>query len=313
MIDYRGILRNIVYGLAVGDAVGVPYEFKPRVVMRNSPCVDMVGYGTHLQPKGTWSDDMSLTLCLTTGLNFKLRLMNIKGIVNNMLNWFDYGEFTPFYETFDYGGATERAIMRLKSGLSFFECGGADESDNGNGSLMRIAPLSLYVIEEQNIHLRYNIVRNISSLTHRHEISILGCFIYVELLYNIIKDKVKGVTGDKEEYVLYTVQELIDNGYDHTAYNRVLSGDIVKITDEEEIRSTGYVVDTLEAALYSFLTTNNYEDCILRAVNLGDDTDTVASVAGGLAGLYYDGVPEKWLNELVSRDMIDSVIRASTV
>ncbi|NDV67034.1 ADP-ribosylglycohydrolase family protein [Bacteroides sp. 224] len=305
------LIHSALFGLAIGDAIGVPVEFKDRRFLKENPVTDMTGYGTHNQPVGTWSDDSSLTFCLAEALT---EGYSLKQIANNFINWYEQGYWTPHGIVFDVGIATSQAIHRLKMGLNPIIAGGADEFDNGNGSLMRILPL-LFHIKDMSIEERFQYVNNVSSLTHRHIRAILGCFIYIEFALQLLKGK------DKFEAFLRTkdiINDFLNNNpicsdNEINKYHRILVNPIgnygikpIYEYPEDEIALSGYIVHSLEAALWCIFKEDTLEKTILRAVNLGNDTDTTAAIAGGLAGLLYgfDAIPQKWINQLVRKDDI---------
>jgi len=272
-----------ILGLAVADAVGVPVEFQSRESLRLNPVTDMKGYGTYNQPPGTWSDDTSLTLCLLDSLANKG--IDYADIMKRFLSWLDEGEYTPYGEVFDVGIATRKALQRFRNGNAPLECGGTSEQDNGNGSLMRILPLAFYLHTfggNLTLDEAFDVIHNVSSLTHAHKRSQIACGIYLIvadclLVESDLKkavdsnlEKASACYGNKKEYT-----------EDFKHYKRLFDMDFAKLP-EKKIKSSGYVVDTLEASLWCLLNADNYRDCVLRAVNLGEDTDTVAAVAGGL-------------------------------
>ena len=326
-----------ILGLAVADAMGVPVEFQSRESLRRNPVTDMRGYGTHNQPPGTWSDDTSLTLCLLEslakkGFNARWERDNnfpepdYTDIMQKFLSWEGKGKYTAHGKIFDIGNATRKALQRFKEGTDPLECGGTSENDNGNGSLMRILPLAFYlytlvmnmgrdVPTNRAASVLFNFIHNVSSLTHANKRSQIACGIYGLIGHFILlyasddKTSLKRAINDG-------LKMAKDGWYDENKrfvkelkhYNRIFDTDFSKLP-ESEIKSSGYVVDTLEAALWCLLNTDNYKDCVLKAVNLGDDTDTVAAVAGGLAGMYYgvESIPNEWLNQLARRDYIEEL------
>ena len=167
-------IESVLLGVAIGDALGVPVEFQPRGSFH---VADMQGYGTHNQPPGTWSDDTSLALCLADSL---LRGFDTAGIARNFVRWHDEGAFTAHGNVFDIGISTAKAIRRLKAGVAPEQAGCAGVNENGNGSLMRIAPLVFYVANRPQEE-RFETVRKASSITHAHEWSVAACFIYYTL------------------------------------------------------------------------------------------------------------------------------------
>lgn len=286
---------NGIMGLVVGDALGVPVEFKKRDTYK---VTDMIGYGTYNQPPGTWSDDSSLTLATLDSM-VKLGKIDPADIMQNFFYWLDDGMFTPYGKVFDVGGGTRRAICRYANGKDASKCGGKARMDNGNGALMRILPVAMLpdYLEKQNELL------SVAHLTHAHFISDFACVVYMSIVENLMN----GI--QKKEAVLYGVQrfqEQIENISMLIDYNRLPN---IQQLERGEIRSSGYVVDTLEAALWCVYHTDSYRECVLMAVNLGGDTDTIAAVAGGLAGIIYgcggeSGIPDEWIAQIARKDWI---------
>lgn len=308
------IWKSGIYGLVVGDAMGVPVEFTSGEDRRLDPVTDMIGYGTYNQPEGTWSDDSSMALATLISIRDKGEI-DYKDIMERFHDWCMYGAYTPFDEVFDIGIATSRAIMKYSNGAKPLESGGKTEWDNGNGSLMRILPVCLYIVEQQKYKKlsdgeAIDIIHNCSALTHAHLRSKIACGIYYFLVKAVL---------NKDGELIERLQQGVDNAFKYYGesteseldnYNRLISLSEFKDTPENQIKSTGYVVYTLEAAIWCLVNSSSYEEVILKAVNLGDDTDTVAAITGGLAGLYYgyDNIPDKWKVKLQKRDWIDSLL-----
>ena len=280
-----GKIYDAIMGLVVGDALGVPVEFKARDTFHVD---DMIGYGTYNQPPGTWSDDSSLTLATMESV-IRNGGIDPADMMKNFSMWLNNGVFTPYGEVFDVGGTTEAAIRRFQNGVEPLKCGLNHYKHNGNGSLMRILPLALFPSSVNDIN-------NVSSLTHAHEISRRACRLYVGTAEQLLKGaslwEVVGCSG-------IWVKE----------FDRIPK--IYKL-NRDEIKSTGYVVDTLEAALWCVYHTRSYRDCVLEAVNLGGDTDTIAAVAGGLAGIIYgcggeSGIPDEWIAQIARKDWISDL------
>lgn len=300
-------LQGGIFGVATGDALGVPYEFLSRKHMEQFPATDMIGYGTHKQPLGTWSDDSSLTFCLMEGL---LSGYNTKVIAQKFVAWCDRAYWTPHGSVFDIGITTRQAIYRLEQGHTPEICGGMGEYDNGNGSLMRILPLIYFLKDEEDIEERYQIIKEVSSMTHGHFRSVLACFIYIEFGMLLLSgtEKFQAYTKVKETVNAFVKTQNF-NKKEVGFYYQVLQEDISK-RDPERISGSGYVLNSLEASLWCFLTTDSYEACVLKAVNLGEDTDTTAAIAGGLAGIYYgfDAIPKTWKFQLARYREIHNLI-----
>ena len=169
MDNQRDFYKDVLFGVAVGDALGVPVEFRSRESIAQKPVTDMIGFGTHDQPPGTWSDDSSLTFCLADVLADKYDLQNI---ANSFVNWLYDELWTARGEVFDVGIATRAAIERVLRKTRPDLAGGFDESSNGNGSLMRILPL-LFYIKDKPVDERFTITKAVSSITHGHVRSAL--------------------------------------------------------------------------------------------------------------------------------------------
>lgn len=287
-----------LFGFCVGDALGVPVEFSTREERKKDPIKEMRAYGTYHQPFGTWSDDTSLTICLIDAIN---RGYSIKGVAENFADFYKKGCFTPYGEVFDIGNSTRGSIIKICAGKNPIECGGRTETDNGNGSLMRILPIAFYgkKFSEQEL---IKLTEEVSSLTHAHKRSKLACIFYVELAIQIILGYEKEEALDRtiafiENNCAYIYSDELSN------FGRILSKEIVNVA-EDEIKSTGYVIDTLEAVLWVFFHTDGYRDTILKAINLGGDTDTIAAIVGGIAGIYYglNDIPKEWLQSIAKKE-----------
>lgn len=310
----RNYILDALLGVAVGDALGVPVEFIPRKGLINEPVINMREFGTHRQPKGTWSDDSALTFCLAEML---CNGYNLNDLGKRFVDWKQHAYWTAHDNVFDIGIATSAAIYALSKGISPVLAGGNDDYSNGNGSLMRILPL-LFYIKHKRVEERFIIIQEVSSLTHRHIRSVISCFIYLEIALAILE-------GD-DKWIAYRRMQLSVNQYLHDnpicsqkeidVFHRLLSkptsdDDIKPIYefDEHEIYSSGYVLHTLEASIWCLLKTDNYKDAVIKAVNLGNDTDTTAAVTGGLAGLLYskESIPSEWLEVLARKNDIESL------
>ncbi len=317
MMDFNKCKAGIL-GLIVGDALGVPVEFKSRANRKKYPVTDMMGYGTHNQPAGTWSDDSSMVIATMEWLGeIQDNQPDYALLMDKFSNWLMYGDYTPYGVVFDCGISTSRAILNYGKGMKPLECGGKSERENGNGSLMRIMPAALYRAQglARDGMEGKEFIYDLSALTHAHLRSKIGCLIYskliADLLYNSEKDKMEIIENSISICKRY-FDSLEDKKVrtEKEKYDRLWNVPAFVGLKEDEIKSSGYVVDTLEAAIWCFLNTDNYKDCVLKAVNLGDDTDTVGAVAGGLAGVYYgmESIPKKWIKLLPKKDWIVELI-----
>lgn len=293
----KNIIKSGLLGVAIGDALGVPVEFKTRDNLKQNPVTDMLEFMCWNQPRGTFSDDSSLAFCTAESL---CRGFDIEDMAQTFVKWMVEGYWGAHYKVFDIGGTTKHSLLRVVKGESAEFSGNFFDEDNGNGSLMRILPLVFYLQKEKDIEIIYRKVKAVSSITHAHFRSVFACFIYVLYCLEILKDKDKFEAYKDMKVVLSKFLE--DKKYNPAEiqlFDRILKYDMLYV--ESEIQSSGYVLHSLEASFWCFLNADSYEETVLRAVNLGGDTDTTAAIAGGLAGIYYglDNIPEKWIEHLV--------------
>lgn len=288
-------VKDGICGFVVGDALGVPVEFYSRKELEKNPVVDMEGYGTYNQPKGTWSDDSSMTIATMYSILNK-KCIDYADIMDEFCKWAFEGKHTPHGERFDIGNTTSRGLDRYRKGEEPLKSGGTSTHDNGNGSLMRILPLA-YIP-----NIDYETIENISALTHGHDRSKIACVLYVEIAKSMLKND---LTIDEH---INNACEKIKNYYEDNEeleeFNRIFNNDF-----SEGIRSGGYVIDTIETVVYCLKNTDNYKDAVLMAVNFGIDTDTNAAICGGLAGIYYgfDEIPVDWIESIYKLDEILSL------
>lgn len=303
--------KSGIMGVVIGDALGCPVQFESREEVSKHPVTGMRGFGTFNLPAGSWTDDSSLTLALLESIR-RTGTIDYTDIMDNFVKWLDDSAFTPYGYSYDIGGATMSAICKYKRNHDPFKCGGTYEKDNGNGSLMRIMPAVLYCCDHAlPAEEAIDIIHRVGSLTHAHIRSNIACELYCFMASAILNE---------EDSLMSRLQAGLDRGFafyeahlaDHENleyYDRLHNLDSFGDLPEDSIRSTGYVVDTLEAAVWSLVNTDSFADALLKAVNLGCDTDTVGAVCGGLAGLYYgyDAIPVDWLAALQQRDWIESL------
>ncbi len=301
-MNKRNYIKDGLLGLSVGDALGVPVEFHPRFELDSQPVKGMRAFGTWKQPAGTWSDDTSLCLCLAQSLCSGYDLVDIGA---QFMAWKNSGLWSPHGTVFDIGNTTKTALERLEHSPSEpLKAGLRREEDNRNGSLMRILPIVFY-LRGMDSAQRWRIISEVSSITHAHMRSILACVIYCEIALGLMEGlsprlayegmKAKVLEGFKDEPEL-------------ASFQWILTHDIGKL-NRDEIRSTCNVVDSLESCLWCFLGSENFSEACLKAVNLGDDTDTVACLTGGLAGLAWgeEAIPREWLSVLARRADIEEL------
>lgn len=297
-------IKAIIFGHAVGDAVGGPAQFEERAMRDRFPVTDMMPFGDPRFPKGSWSDDTSMSLCAMDAL--KEHGLDFRAVMENFKKWLFGNEFTPTGVTFDVGRACFRSIEEFsRNAMTAEGHGRCGEQENGNGSLMRIYPFSLYLgCSDFPLDGKISCIHRASALTHAHPRSCIGCGIYSFVLWELLEDPAK--RGIKEG--LKKAQQYYRGEPELKHYHRLFDEEFASLP-RDEIKSSGYVVDTLEAAVWCVLTTANYRDCILKAVNLGLDTDSVGAVAGSLAGLLYgfDGIPEDWRDSLLKKEYLEEL------
>ena len=291
---------DALFGVAVGDAVGVPFEFSSREKMKSNPAKGMIGYGTYNQPEGTWSDDSSLTFCLAESL---LKGYNLKDISMNFIKWKNEAFWSARGDVFDIGLTTSKAITRLNkiiadddlSELEMQKYQG-DDQENGNGSLMRIIPL-LFFIKGKPIKEQFDIIWEVSALTHRHIRAAMSCMIYLKIAEKLLEGKEKEIAYEEMRIDIQSFWNEMDFAErEREHFIRIIQNDI-RETKVDNLKSGGYVIEVLESSIWFFLNCHSYEETILSIINIGHDTDTSAAIAGGLAGIYYglNGIPEYWL------------------
>ena len=295
-------VENGIIGFVVGDTMGVPVEFNSREKLLLNPVTEMLEYGTHNMPKGCWSDDTSMTLATMDSI-IKCKEINTNDMADRFIKWYRNGEYTATGIMFDIGTTTQQALVKYQRGINIAsKCGGEREYDNGNGSLMRMLPIAYYCylksLEDTEI---LKIVKEVSSITHRHPISILGCYIYVRLAIELLKGK----------ELLQAYQEIKKLDYSYFTedtiykYERILNNDI-GLYNINEVSSNGYIISTLEAVIWTLINSKSFNETIIKAINLGEDTDTVGACVGGLAGIYYgiENIKQKWKDNILRYNYI---------
>ena len=329
----KNVWLDGMMGLIIGDALGVPVQFLYREEIEcrpQGPVAGMEGYGTYNMPKGTWSDDGSMALATLHSISVKSGI-DLEDIMRKFVNWELKGHYTQYGEAFDQGNTCTQAIYNYIDEADVLKCGCTGERSNGNGSLMRILPACIHLGLQNAGDDKENamLIHKVSGLTHNHLRSKIACGIYYYIVKEILKWKEQGMKNSEamksdDERGGDILMNLLQNGIDKALkmygtdkdnlnelayYRRIFYMDKLKELSSRKIESGGYVVHTLEAALWCLITTNSYEECLLKAVNLGDDTDTVAAVAGGLAGLFYgvDGIPKDWIECVKGREMVEEL------
>lgn len=315
MLMDKNIWLSGIMGVVVGDALGTPVQFFSREEVKEKNVTGMIGYGTFNLPEGSWTDDSSLTLATLSSIKAHGKI-DSKDIAERFAWWYEDGKYTPYGYPYDIGNTCDEAISRYRDEREHLTCGCNDEYSNGNGSLMRIMPACLSVFEQEKTgeiseKEALDLVHEVSALTHAHLRSKMTCGFYYFMVKAILEeDKTlqeclqKGV-DDAVRFYHEKMENLVQLAY----FGRLFHLEELAGTPEANIKSSGYVIDSIEAAVWCLVTTGNYADATLKAVNLGKDTDTIAAIAGGLAGLYYgyESIPEEWKKVIVKRDWIEEL------
>lgn len=276
--------RGCLLGLAVGDAVGTTLEFRPRGTFE--PITDMVGGGPFRLLPGQWTDDTSMALCLADSL-IEDEEFSLQGQADRYVRWWRTGYNSATTTCFDIGNATAAALRRyLNTGDP--QAGDPSPNQAGNGCLMRLAPVPIRFSNEPLQAVKMSELQ--ATTTHGADECLIACRLFGELL-------VRALNGATKEEILNVPPE-------HTTsmpatLSAIVVGRSYAKKPRNAIRGSGYVVESLEAALWAFFTTQNFRDCILAAANLGDDADTTAAIAGQLAGAHYGlvGIPPEWVEK----------------
>ena len=284
-------------GLAVGDAVGTTLEFKARGSF--DPISDMVGGGPFQLNAGEWTDDTSMALCLAHSLVFK-KGFDAKDQMDRYCNWYQNGYMSSTGECFDIGITVSDALRTyLETGNPF--SGSSEEYASGNGSLMRLAPIPMFFSELEEC---IKFAGESSRTTHGSAECIDSCKLFASLLFHAYKSANKAEIFTRNTYEPYTQKVL-----------NLSNGQFLEKT-YEELTGSGYVIESLEAALWCFMKSGSFEECILLAANLGNDADTTAAIAGQIAGALYglENIPSKWVEKLfMKNEIIDIALKLSKV
>lgn len=281
--------QGALLGLAIGDALGTTLEFSARD--SRPPVTDLVGGGPFALPAGAWTDDTSMALCLAESLNHR-KCFEAVDCMNRFVNWWRHGYMSATGECFDIGVATEQALARYeRSGDPY--AGSTDPISAGNGSLMRLA--TAVIAARQDWERAISDAGEQSRLTHGAAEAVSACRHFALLLH-------EAMTGASKDEVL--APRILPE--EVPARIRRLAATDWRQVERTAISSSGYVVDTLKAALWAVSTTTSFEESVILAVNLGGDADTVGAVTGQHAGAIHgrSAIPQAWQDKLVWGDWI---------
>ncbi len=291
---YHGCLL----GLATGDAIGTTVEFSPPGTF--PPITGMTGGGPFNLKPGEWTDDTSMALCLAESL-ISQEGFDPEDQMTRYLHWLHDGHLSSTGECFDIGNTTLQALQSFeRSGDPY--SGSQDIWQAGNGSIMRLGPIPLFFASSPELGLIR--AADSSRTTHGAITAIDACRYLTAIIIGAVNGATKGA-------LLKSFYSPVENYWTtHPLCEEVdaIAAGSFKEKQPPEIRGSGYVIESLEAALWAFYHSNNFKDGCLLAVNLGDDADTTAAVYGQIAGAYYgkQNIPEEWLEQLSMRPIIES-------
>ncbi|PTY02345.1 hypothetical protein DB346_09555 [Verrucomicrobia bacterium LW23] len=274
-----------LWGSVIGDALGVPVEFQSRARLDADPVTDMRSFGSHNQPPGTWSDDTSMMLGIIDSL-LERDVFDTEDIAKRFIRWYRDGEYTPHGRVFDIGGTTAQALTRYEQHrVPAEQAGMTGEHSNGNGALMRTLPLALAYSHLPAAEMAERVER-VASITHGHAVSRMSCVHYCLVARRVM-------SGQPLEGSLHAANlefaELYRGRPEELylpRFHRLLDASILT-QPRSEIQSSGYTIHTLEAAIWCTHRAATFEEAVLAAVNLGEDTDTTGMVTGGLAAMIH--------------------------
>lgn len=273
-MDVRNKLKGSFIGLFVGDAVGTTLEFKE---LGNQPRItDMVGGGVFRLQPGEWTDDGSMALCLAKSI-INMQGIDKTDIIRLFARWYLYGENSSNGRCFDIGGTCNRYINNFINTKGVYKDAEDHVWEAGNGSIMRLSPAVIPWCKDPTKAIQAAMDQSIT--THGNS-EVLGyCRKLAEVLIGCYEGKYPEVNQK------------------------------VKDTAEDDLATSGYVVDTYDSAMWAFWNTDNFRDCILASANLCGDADTIAAVAGQVAGAWYgfSSIPDEWVQKLAHRDELMTV------
>jgi ADP-ribosyl-[dinitrogen reductase] hydrolase len=287
---YECRVRGCFYGCLVGDALGAPVEFNERGTFPEvREMLPNKNFGRGLIPAGAFTDDGSMMMALAAAIVAAGGKQDPLTVLTHYKEWLFNGYLSSIDVCFDIGNTCRSAIFDFVRNDTL-EANTSDKWQAGNGSLMRIAAVP--IVWSKDPDEAWNQGEISSKTTHTNDEAVWACGIFSALVAHALNGKTK--------------DELFEFLKMHT--NEKITGDLIFKT-REQIKSSGYVIDTLEATLWAFFTTDSFEDGLIKIVNLGDDADTVGAVFGTLAGAFYgvEAIPERWLSALQKRSMVDGV------
>ena len=285
--------RGCLYGAAIGDALGAPVEFK--MPGEFAPVSEFRSGGPFNLNAGEWTDDTSMALALADSIG---NGWNLNDQADKYLDWYQKGKYSVRDFCFDIGGTTSYSLRRYDETRDAYNCADKTAENSGNGSIMRLAPIPIKYHNLSREELRIK-ARESSLVTHASEQCLSAC----EFLATTVAALINGAT--KEEALNLTFVNL------HPCVQQwIVEEKRYSKLNPPEIKGAGWVIQSLEAALWAFARAKDFEEAVLGAVNLGDDSDSTGAVCGQLAGAYWgeSGIPQRWKDKLARKDLIEKAL-----
>ena len=295
-----------LYGLLIGDALGVPYEFHMDRELPSYEEIEMIppeGFArAHMGVEaGTWSDDGAQALCLLDSL-LTCNVFSLEDFSERLFSWYEKGMWAIGNIVFDVGLQTSEALSAYGAGTPPEKCGFLRPEGKGNGALMRVLPLALWHRGTDR-----DLVQDAHAqclITHGHPCNQVCCALYCLVARNLLKGT------DYPEAMERAIGTIRNIYKEMPGYERELEWS-VRPDEPWEGRGSGYVVDSLRSAFMIMERADSYEDAVKRAIMLGDDTDTTACITGGLAGILYgfDNIPKRWYHTLRGKKEVEDLLK----
>ena len=305
-VIFMSIVKDGVMGFALGNAMGIPVNGESRDSLLSSPITNMTKSKTYDTKEGTWGFDTSQLLIMMDSI-VNMKEVSYNDIAECLLECTLSGEYTALDTLFDIDTTVEKAIQNYSVSKDVTSSGIDDIKDNGNGALPRMIVVAMYAFYN---HLRdrdvFNLVKGVTSITHKSDVCVLGSFIFVKYILFILNGKDKYASYNMIKY--YGYEDFFDEDTVEY-YNRLLKTNINNL-NVDDLKSEKYVVYTLETVLWVVLNCSSAAEAIVGGVNLGGETGSIAALCGGLCSIIYgiSDVPSKWCDDLVKAEYIDKLI-----
>lgn len=294
-------VKEGIIGSAIGDALGISSKGKDRLYLLDNPVLKMSGDIKRGIPKGAWGDSTSILVATMNAINKKG--INYNYIAENCVSWFTSSKFCSVSESFGIDDVTLNSLLRFTNRkIAANICGSDSFESNTNSSLKMMLPVAFYVNAKKcKEEETYEIIKNVTQIICSHEISICANYIYVYYILFLLNGNNKYAAIKKLRQVDYSMFD--DSTLEY--FSRILIGNIYEL-DIDEIKSTSFIVDTLESVLWCFIKSDNLKDCLTATANIGDDTSTIGSLAGSIGGIYYgtNKIPKDWTENLRKKEYL---------